>query len=603
MPVWARPTAAAALTRLCRTGAYLPGAMSRDEWFHPNNMAKKSKRAPAKKTQAHPARKKRARKEQTPTRRGRTKRAHTKRPPAKRPNRRRAHHAKSHPTPALPDVVAQVANGLRKGGAQVAPRVLDTLSAALTFLTTTKSSTVNDVAAAAYLAAALKPDEARMAAQALGVSPDLIPILPADMVDYALTSVLGRQPRPQALVAATVLYCLHADAARAGNGARAKQLKETASTATLKGGSRNRTLAARLIAEMSKITISRRPAPATADHVFSISIDLVGSTDAKTRIMNLAGRNQQKINRLNEQIYREFCRIEKSLYEAAVSPHGAAPAIDPASFFTVKGIGDEIWILCNAPAAQVFQVGHSLIDAAVQVAANSVRFLATENEDDVSFDPAFDYGKIESIRSPIKMFIDLLSHASNLGRLRDERFVGAIPNLLQTYHRRPPTPLEIVTVSRRIGLSSFEPGGWWEFHEYRTDYIGHEVDRFFRTTKSATPGTVTIGDSMARAMGLRFKSTTEGIDAVCTNTDTPLMAGVPQDPLYARRRTFKKNELKGIGYAYDTFTLFAPRTLKSLYVAMKSDEDNQIPALPYHETEKQIAANVVDDLVVQILGS
>jgi hypothetical protein len=42
------------------------------------------------------------------------------------------------------------------------------------------------------------------------------------------------------------------------------------------------------------------------------------------------------------------------------------------------------------------------------------------------------------------------------------------------------------------------------------------------------------------------------------------MGGEPLDPVHARIRTLKPEELKGIGYAYDTFTLFAPRLLKSL---------------------------------------
>jgi hypothetical protein len=203
--------------------------------------------------------------------------------------------------------------------------------------------------------------------------------------------------------------------------------------------------------------------------------------------------------------------------------------------------------------------------------------------------------------SPIKMFIDLVSHASNLGRLRDEALVKAIPDLLRTYHRRDPTPLEIVTVTRRLSLSGYEPVGWSNFHETRTDYIGHEIDRFFRTTKSAIPGTVTIGASMARAMGLGFEPRTEAIHAVITDGGTPLMGGVPADPVHAYIRTFTRDELKGIGYPYDTYTLFAPRTLKGLYVQMEADERNGFPAMPYHDTMALIPPEEVDDLVKKIV--
>ena len=158
--------------------------------------------------------------------------------------------------------------------------------------------------------------------------------------------------------------------------------------------------------------------------------------------MKLARGDSLKIDTLNAQIYGKFCRIERQFYESAVGRYGITSPIDPAKFFTVKGIGDEIWILCDVAAADVHQVGHRLIHAGIQVARQSVRFLATENDEGPAFDRGFDYGQIEPIRSPIKIFIDLLGHASNLGRLRDEALVTAVPGLLRTYHGREPTPLE-----------------------------------------------------------------------------------------------------------------------------------------------------------------
>jgi hypothetical protein len=504
--------------------------------------------------------------------------------------------------PALSNILAQIAASLRDNGAQFAPRVLDMMSAATTFLLATGNATDSDIAAASYLATQLRSNDARKAAVALGISPDLIPALSPTSVglDAQLAQVLARGTPAQALVAATVLFSWHAISARTGDPSRMAALQDAASIATLQG-SQNSALAQTLVTEMAKASLSTRPGPVSSDCLFSISIDLVGSTDAKTRMMKVAHGDPKKVDELNAQIYREFCRIERKFYEGAVNHYGAVPPIDPAKFFTVKGIGDEIWILCDASAADVPQVGTRLIDTAIEVARQSVRFLAIENDDGPSFDRNHDYGNIEPILSPIKMFIDLLAHGSDLGRLRDEALVKTIPDLLKTYHRREPTPLEIVSGARRMSLSGYEPVGWWDFHEFRTDYIGHEIDRFFRTTKSAIPGTVTIGASMARAMGLGFKPTMQGIHAVFTNGGAPLTGGVPPDPVHARIRTFKPDELKGIGYAYDTYTLFAPRTLSALYVQMEADKRNEIPAMPYHDTAALIPPDAVDDLVKKIV--
>ena len=107
---------------------------------------------------------------------------------------------------------------------------------------------------------------------------------------------------------------------------------------------------------------------------------------------------------------------------------------------------------------------------------------------------------------------------------------------------------------------------------------------------------------MARAMGIGFKPTTQAIHAVFTSVGVPLMGGVPPDPVHARIRTLKPDELKGIGYAYDTYTLFAPRTLKALYVQMEADKRNEIGAMPYRDTAALIPPDALDDLVKEIVN-
>jgi len=317
--------------------------------------------------------------------------------------------------------------------------------------------------------------------------------------------------------------------------------------------------------------------------------------------MNLVQGDVIKIHKFNELIYREFCQIERKFYESAVSHQGVSEAIDSSNLFTVKGIGDEIWILCAVAEQDIPGVGCKLIDASIQVATQSVSLWATQNEDDPRFDRNFDYGKVEPIRSPIKIFVDVVGHASNLGRVRDEGLMTTIPGLLKAFHGREPTPLEIARVARRLCLSSYEPIGWSAFHEFRTDYIGHEIDRFFRTTKAAIPGTVTIGASLAHKMGLMFQPLKHGIHGAFTSSNMPLMGGFPADPVHARIRTFEADQLKGIGYAYDTYTLFGPRSLNGIYVMMAADRKNGIPVMPYDDTEVLIPPGIVQELATEIV--
>jgi hypothetical protein len=503
--------------------------------------------------------------------------------------------------PSQSDVFAQLAKGLRDNGAEFAPHALDLMSTAASFLVATGHAADGEIAAASYLATLLKSDDAKRAAVALSISPDLIPSLsPSPVGMYLqLAQILARSEEPQASVAATVLFAWYAKLAREGRDGEADGYRNAAWSATLEG-SKNSSLALTLYEEMGKVPYSAAPKRASGGYLFSISLDLVGSTDAKTRVMNLAGGDIGKIDELNRQVYINFCEIEKLFYKYAAAHYGTSLPIDPVKFFTVKGIGDEIWILCDSASEDVPSVGHRLIETAIEIASHSVRFLATENTDGGSFDRSFNYGKIEPILSPIKIFIDILSHASSVDRVRDQQLMSALPELLKDYHRRDPTPEEIAITARRICLSGYEPVGWWTYHQYRTDFIGHEIDRFFRTTKSAIPGTVVIGESMAKSMKLSFNAVTDVIDAVLNADDVPLMGGVPSDPIHTRTRTFKPGDLKGIGYGYSTHALFAPRTLKRLYVQMEADKRNNIPALPYDETAKLIPPDTVDELAKRI---
>jgi hypothetical protein len=504
--------------------------------------------------------------------------------------------------PTFPIVFSQLADRLLASGAQVSPRTMKIMSAAMSFLEAIGNPLDDNVATAAYATTQLKSDDAEQVAIALGVSPDLIPRLTPTVigVDHQLGQVLAMGSRSQAVVAATVLFSWHAMAATAGDDKQLADLRRIAETATLQG-SQNQGLAQTLAAEMAKVTAIPRPEPARSEYVFSISIDLVGSTDAKTRVMNLVQGDVIKFHKFNELIYREFCQIERKFYESAVSHQGVSEAIDPSNLFTVKGIGDEIWILCAVAEQDIPGVGCKLIDASIQVATQTVSLWATQNEDDPRFDRNFDYGRVEPIRSPIKIFVDVVGHASNLGRVRDEGLMTTIPGLLKTFHGREPTTLEIARVARRLCLSSYEPIGWSAFHEFRTDYIGHEIDRFFRTTKAAIPGTVTIGASLAHKMGLMFQPVKHGIHGAFTSSNMPLMGGFPADPVHARIRTFEADQLKGIGYAYDTYTLFGPRSLNGVYVMMAADRKNGIPVMPYDDTEVLIPPGIVQELATEIV--
>jgi hypothetical protein len=348
-----------------------------------------------------------------------------------------------------------------------------------------------------------------------------------------------------------------------------------------------------LTSQIQNIEIEPPSLPLRSNCLFSLSIDLVGSTEAKTRVMRVGQGNSERIDYFNTEIYRKFCKIEEDFYKIASRRIGAGKPIDLKRFFAVKGIGDEIWLLCEAQPDEIESTGARLIDAALQIAATTVDFFATEHAEPDRLDPGFHYGEIEPVSSPIKIFIDAIEHASNLGKMRDDRLFEIIPQLLQTSGGSPPPPAEIARVSARLCFGTSESTPWSRIQLYRTDYIGHEIDRFFRSTKAALPGTVAIGEAMVTRLGLRFSGPDDAIMELRDHTDTPLHGGNPFDPIHCRLRTLSQAEMKGIGYSYKSYLLFAPRQLNGLYTTSRNQKEKQMPAPNYDDTQAVLSTDEV----------
>lgn len=508
---------------------------------------------------------------------------------------------------AFAHFLTEVAAKLTERGGQTSPRPLAVLSYGMSFLTGLGRPTDDDVALAGYLIAQFQLPDARALAVSLGVPVALIPTRQGDDVSL-MVHTLARGTSDEAAVAAMALYAWFALHAQAGNRKDATFLQKLASSATL-DGSVNRPLAAQLVRAMGSLAIVNAPALPLSEYQFSISIDLCGSTDAKTRVRANSQGNQAKIDHYNELIYRAFCTIEGKFFAGLVGRYGTGRAVDPRQLFTVKGIGDEMWTLCTVTPEDVRDTGTRLIDAAIEVANECVNLMVPEHGDDGHWTPATEYGHVEAIQSPIKIFIDLIEHATSIGTIRDQALRETVPDLLREYQRlerwpgrAAPMPDEDVAyIMRRLSLSSYEPIGRTAHSSYRTDYIGHEIDRFFRTTKSALPGTVSIGETMARRLGLQFSPGAHDLHAILGSDGYPLRGGAGSAPLYARPQTLTKVELKGIGYDYETFVLFDPLALNGHYNMMEAQRVNGGRGSAYDDTMKRLPAEAVGALAAQIV--
>jgi hypothetical protein len=506
---------------------------------------------------------------------------------------------------SLDTLFAELSAGLRNNGAPISARPLEVLGLAASFLAAIGCSGTHrgDLQAAALVLALLPPEAASTMISNLGLPGDLridLKLQPFGP-ELQLVQLAQETDRNRAILGACVLFVRYALAVQSRNQLQADGTRRWADT-LVQPGSRGIALGHQLIAEMDKLgTIVPPIATSPGINLFSISIDLAGSTKAKTQILETIGDNSARLDHYNLQINKRFARIESTFYESCVSQYGLGHPLEINRFYAVKGMGDEIWILYHVAPEEVKRVGRRLIDAALRTCHESIRFPVTEHEEDFRrHDANFNFGKTAMVNLAVKVVVDLIKHASGLGSARDDHLRAQILRLFQEQHKRPPTALEAAELTQRLSLGVLEPLAWSEMRYSRADFVGHEVDRFFRITKYAVPGTATIGQQMVSEMGLRFHRAEQKIRSVHTGSSgAALYGGHPTDPIYSRKQ---KRQLKGIDLPYAIHKFFCPRSLNTLYVQMAADKQNRIKHLEYEETAKLLPVDSVAKLAKSLSG-
>lgn len=304
----------------------------------------------------------------------------------------------------------------------------------------------------------------------------------------------------------------------------------------------------------------------------SISFDLGGSTAAKTALTRVAGADAARLQELNAQFYKKFMNIEHRFYRDIFRKDDREPdPLDFSKLFLIKGVGDELWMVYPIPGNDVEQLNHAMsriLPAALQAAYASVEFLATEKRDNPNFDPRQeekDLGQHEWVRSPVKVFIDLVDDAYEIAGPRGEFFLARVPeyydpNSARKFFRK--IDARHAEVSSRLNLGFAEIGLRTYRVARRSDYIGHKIDLFFRASKGAKPGLVTMGQSIYSKLNVTQEDPIKvsGVQftkiAHCFRLHPESPSAQKLKRYWLRERTIPKKGLEGIGYDYRLFHLF-----------------------------------------------
>jgi hypothetical protein len=318
---------------------------------------------------------------------------------------------------------------------------------------------------------------------------------------------------------------------------------------------------------------ARRPAAKGPEWLVSVSIDIGGSTEAKTRLKNLNPAPDPQKNFLRR-FYRQFLQKEMRFYDHLTKIdeiHRLSP-LALEQIFYVKGIGDEVWLLIEPRGFDREHLLHLLarLLKAAEAALSTPIFIAeTGIEEGPHFDPAEAERAIESgferLQLPFKVFIDKVDGAYSIA---EQRASALVPWLNGAVHDGRVAYGDFAKVANRIGvgMGALTAGTWR--NAIRTDYIGHEIDRLFRAAKAARPLLVTVGQNLldiADPDAALIADGSTGIRSLMVRCDPRSDSASRGLTFHVRPETIPAAEMKGIEEDYRVYHYFDPGLLRTQF--------------------------------------
>lgn len=319
----------------------------------------------------------------------------------------------------------------------------------------------------------------------------------------------------------------------------------------------------------------RLPSPGQADRerktrgqakVISVSMDVCASTELKAR-MRACTRDENELAKWYEEFHRQFLLLELRFYSGLFKANANDSGLDWKNAFVVKGIGDEIWLLYEVGEDELWKLGSliaRLMDEALNVAGRAIRWTSAPEDHEGSR-----VGSWETECLPLKFYVDMLDDAFEVSGPRRDLVTERLSDILGTEESWQSE--DFMELGNRLHAGNLMADGRRLLTTIRTDYIGWEVDRFFRATKSALPGVVTVGRTLfEETFGVRGHTDENvgGTGLMKTVLRCPIQQGGSAHFRHCFRYV-KKNiaaeDLKGLGEGYTVYRVLRDLDLLKLY--------------------------------------
>ena len=282
----------------------------------------------------------------------------------------------------------------------------------------------------------------------------------------------------------------------------------------------------------------------------SISLDLVGSTSLKRAMFKFGNHDFDRINRLYQSYVRHLFEIEESVYHYVC----ASGVVDIRKLFLVKIIGDEYWFIYDVNPEdddELRSVGDAFLSGLLGV-LSAPRTLSFGDGHGERFD--FDLS--------LKALVDLVTNALHLPDQRFAHFEDKIMDLLGSEARLVEVdPGDYAALCYGLNFRPARPSSRELLGVARSDYVGMQIDRFFRTAKACKPRLVSVGATLWDKFGVTLNQPRPrvGVYRPESGPGTDLDFA---DKCIVSRETIPAREMTGIDHDYDVWHLYSKGTLR-----------------------------------------
>jgi len=294
--------------------------------------------------------------------------------------------------------------------------------------------------------------------------------------------------------------------------------------------------------------------------LLSISIDLSGSTYAKQLMTTATAPGTKARKQLYEEYLSLLYHIERSFYEAVFE----STVLKFEDLYLLKTIGDEYWFGYHLPMKSeetAAEISVALIEALLNVVSED-RFLTIVKKDGVA-DSGGSERRVTNLNLPTKVLIDLIHEPIELNVQRYEYLKDIV--LKASGGGGPLYQINdnYIQCCNRLNLGAADAFAEGHPVHVRDDFIGLEIDRFFRVAKFCQPRLLTIGNSLMEFLSLEISTVAPGLEGLGVKMVDISSHQEGEESLkkYLVSQVLPAQEIKGVGEDYSIHHLFGERNL------------------------------------------